>query len=779
MAVNVKLGVDLGDFKQQVNQAKESIKSFDATLKFAESSFKATGDAEAKLTTKTTALNGKLKEQEKVVKAYADALQKARQQGIDPMSSEYQKLQTQMINAQAAMMDTQAALNDLTSSEQAAAQGATALEKSVNGIGKKMSLDQVISGLDKVQTGLENAAKKAIKLGEEIWNALMDKARWADDTMTMAQMYGIDVEEFQKMQKLVTNGMDTTVESMLSAQDKLKRNVGNASDTFMEDMRDLGLALEYSGKYGNELVIATQDSVELFWEAGKAIMALDDEYKKEAKSTELFGKSWKDLTALFEEYDSYDEYKKALETVNINSEEDVKALAELNDKVGELKGNLDTLSTDILATMAPGLSKLADSLNGVLTEVLNYLQEPEGQKKLDELSEAISGLFGDLSKIDPKKVIEGFVKAFDTVTGGIRWLVDNAETAKGILATVVGAWGTITIGENVLKVAKLIDGIRGLSGAEAATAGAAAGSSWGTAFAAAVVKVAPWLVGLYTMLNPAEGGNDAPFDNKTGQLTNEGWQQFYDFASGRMKDEAWQDVVNMVAERYGDMANILNDPAAINAMARAIYGDHSFIGVDSAAQPDLYMARINNELFDALDAMGYQPKIEIEPTEEVKEIMEKGTIELTVGDPTGRIKTPGGWKEPKVEVEPVPEDNSAEEISKKIGVVTIAAGISLVGVSEMLNGANTAVGDLDKAARAAIYKGLIPGFANGIPWVNDTQLAWLHRGERVLTAAQNRSYTANSNLYVENMHMGGGMDAKALAEAMSAQNRRVSAGFGS
>ena len=67
----------------------------------------------------------------------------------------------------------------------------------------------------------------------------------------------------------------------------------------------------------------------------------------------------------------------------------------------------------------------------------------------------------------------------------------------------------------------------------------------------------------------------------------------------------------------------------------------------------------------------------------------------------------------------------------------------------------------------------------GIPWVPDTRLAWLHPGERVLTASQNRSYTANSNLYIENMHMGGGMDARALADAMSAENRRISAGFGS
>ena len=73
----------------------------------------------------------------------------------------------------------------------------------------------------------------------------------------------------------------------------------------------------------------------------------------------------------------------------------------------------------------------------------------------------------------------------------------------------------------------------------------------------------------------------------------------------------------------------------------------------------------------------------------------------------------------------------------------------------------------------------IKGYANGLPYVPYDGLYRLHRGERVMTAGTNRNYTANSNLYVENMNMNNGMDAQALAAAMSAQNRRISAGFGS
>ncbi len=67
MAVNVKLGVDLGDFNSGIKSAKEQIKTFDAALKYAEASLKATGDAESAMTTKTEALRGKLQTQKQMV----------------------------------------------------------------------------------------------------------------------------------------------------------------------------------------------------------------------------------------------------------------------------------------------------------------------------------------------------------------------------------------------------------------------------------------------------------------------------------------------------------------------------------------------------------------------------------------------------------------------------------------------------------------------------------------------------------------------------------------
>ena len=110
--------------------------------------------------------------------------------------------------------------------------------------------------------------------------------------------------------------------------------------------------------------------------------------------------------------------------------------------------------------------------------------------------------------------------------------------------------------------------------------------------------------------------------------------------------------------------------------------------------------------------------------------------------------------------------------------------------------AEAAAAALGSVASAAYAFGYVPGMtfrhgaggiggatlqthANGLWSVPfDGYPAVLHKGERVLTAREARTYNANSNLYIENMNMNNGMDAQALAAAMNAQNQRVRAGYG-
>ena len=217
MAVNVVMGVDISGFNNGIKQGQSILKGLNAEMKAADAAFKATGNAEQQLTAKTKTLTSQLQVQKGIADQAEQAMQKLAAAGIAPTNQEYQRLYATMMNATAGMNNAQAELNALSGSAQGAAASADQLTTSVQNIGKKISLDQVITGIDRITGGLERAAKKALQLGEDLWNTIMDSARWSDDTATMADMYGIPLERFMQMQRLASSEMETSVDAMTAA----------------------------------------------------------------------------------------------------------------------------------------------------------------------------------------------------------------------------------------------------------------------------------------------------------------------------------------------------------------------------------------------------------------------------------------------------------------------------------------------------------------------------------------------------------------------------------
>jgi len=464
MAVNAKLGVDLTSFESGIRTGQSILKGLKAEMKATEAEFKATGNSEQLLANKTKVLNSQLQAQKGIADQAKQALKAMDDAGVEPTEAAYQKLYATMMNANAGMYETQAALTGLDSTAQEAASSAENLTNSVNGIGRKISLEQVIGGIDKITSGLENAARKAADLGKELWDTIMESARRADDTATMAEMYGIDLQTFKKMQKLVADGMDTTVDNMLSAQDKLKKGVGSGSEEIAKAFDTLGISAKewqtVAGQSGSMLV--ARDNLELFWEAGQKILALGDENKQQDLAQKLFGKNWRELTNLFKTYETVEDYNKALEGVAVSSEDATLNAAELADKVSALEDTWTSLKDEIIGAVAPALSGAADALNNVLTTVLEYLQKPEGQEMLKSLGESASALFDDLGKIDPKSVVESFTTVFNGLVDGLKWIVDHQGTVIGALQTIVAGWAALKLSGGVLEIIKMIEAFKGL-----------------------------------------------------------------------------------------------------------------------------------------------------------------------------------------------------------------------------------------------------------------------------------------------------------------------------
>ena len=762
MGVNYKVGADVGSFKQGMNEAQASLKTLDAALKVNEASFKAGGDAQVYMQQKTQLLTDKMTKQKQLVTQLQQGLKQMREQGVSPTSVAYQQMEQKLLNAQTAMLGTKSALDNLDESQENAADSANSLTTAVNSIGKKISLDQVISGIGSITSAMEKAAGTAVKLGETIWSNVMDSARWADDTATMALMYDVSVEKLLQMQKLVANGADWTAEAVLNSQNKLNKNIGTGNKAALETLNELHIAL--SRVTGEDMdIVERRDPAEVFFEAGQALLSMSDAYDKEAAAQALFGKSWRELVPLFEEYKTLEQWETALNSTQTETEEEVSKLAELNDKVGALKGELETLSHEVWASLAPALTSASEALSGVLESIMEYLRTPEGQQALKDMETAVSGLFEDLGKIDPQQVVSGFTDVFNTVVGSVQWLVENKDGVVAALEGVVIGWGALKLGGTVLDIIKLINGLNGIGTGAAAGAGASAGASWGAAFAAAVAKAAPWLIGLYTLLNPgSSAGNewDLIWDPETGKLTAAGRE------AGMPENENEpvnrEKITTLPTENW-----TAEDQKKEQLQQRPVVIDLTWEGT----HPTVSTNGSAGQTMALLDMFGLDLTKLTENRSNYADTLEKALPELQQAWDDFFGSNPV-----EADTVPVVDENAAEDIAEQVGTVEIPA---VLMVTSAKSGPYTSLGSFSAGSPLVYYSKDLNEHANGIWNVPfDNYPAMLHKGERVVTAREaNRSY--NSNLYVEKMYMNNGTDAQGLANAMAAAQRRRMSGYGS
>lgn len=511
--VNVKMGVSgLNQFKADIRTAKDSIKTLDDALGLAEKTFKATGDSETYMQDKSELLQQKLEEQKRIVADCEAALKSMSDNGVDKSSHAYQTMQQELIKASGQILDTKGQLDDVAGSATDVKSNTEDMNKQLKLIGDGIQWQNVTEGLGSITDGIGKVINKAWQMGEAIVTATLGAGKWADQLKTTAAQYEIDPETLQRMQK-TANLIDTDVDTILSAQDKLKKNREGGSKEFMGALAYLGI--DPNGK----------NDLDLFWEAGEAIAKLGKDEDKVTYAQRLFGKSWRELVPLFQT--GREEYDKTMESWSVVSNKQLDSLGEMDDQYQKMQSEFETFKMELLSTFSGPLTQGMEVITGLFEQLNDYLQSEEGQAMVTQLGETISTLITDLTQIDPEQVIGGLKSVIDGITGALKWVNDHHQDVVNAMEGIVAGWAALKLTGGALEVAKLINGITGLAGktaSSAAVAGATAGSSWASAFATAAMKASPFLAFLYTLLNPANTG-DAKGNNElideNGNLTEE------------------------------------------------------------------------------------------------------------------------------------------------------------------------------------------------------------------------------------------------------------------
>lgn len=750
MGVSTQASFDATGFKSGVNQAQAALKTLDAALKTNEASFKAGGNAEIYMQQKTQLLNDKMAQQQKLVKQLQAGLEQMRANGINPAATEYQRLETQMLNAQTAMLETQSAINGLDESQQKAAGSAGTLADSVNSIGKRVSLDQVIQSIDKITSGMETAARKAVELGRNLWNSIRGGAENADDIASQANILGMDIEDYQRYAKVFSTTAEMTVQDWKNAKQKVNDAIFAPSSEQTTVLEALGIVTHEgggTGKYGSVIEGAARNYEDVFWEIGETLrkkvasgelsQGLADEYAKS-----IFGKNWSVFNNIFDM--GREKFEEELQSQQIVSEDTINTLADLNDKYNTLISDWESLKMEVMGGIAPALTEAATVLDSLLGKLNEYLKSEKGQEMLEKMGEAVGRMFEGLGNIDPEDAISKMGSVFDTLTDGFEWIANNwGDVEKGLLA-IAGAIGGMHVASSVLTFMQLIASGKFLfgGGGTAAAAAEATTTGGGGGIVRNALRAGSKLAQKIYAADPSgTTALIAPYledHTRFGQTLRDG---------GTLQEAAQNSMAEIQKYFTETLPNNWNN-----------FWETSYWGELINGYKNAFEQTVQN--FDQYMDQKSASKSSIlgEPGQLITE------WENLFGEETVDVPT-----------EPEVPENAAESIAEQIGTITVPAQVVLSGAGY---GGSTGGGVFSLLRDA--YDTLLGhrSYANGLPFAPWDGLAYIHQGERILPAETNRSYTANSYMHIEHMNMHSGLDAQSLASAMRAENQRIISGYG-
>lgn len=447
--VNVKMGVSgVSQFRADIKKTQDSLKTLDESLKLNEKQFKQTGDAEEYMKTKSELLKGKIEGQKSVIDNCRKALEDMEKKGVDKSSKAFQQMQQQLLRAKGDLIDTENELNNIGTAGEEAGNGVDAMNTQLKRIGQGVSYQNVTDGLEKITGGMTKVVQKAWQMGEAIVKATLGAGSWADELKTTAAQYEIDPEQLQRMRK-TANLIDTDVDTILSAQQKMRQGIGK------KDKEALGA---FAALFGEGYDPTKKNAVDAFWDAGEALMKLDDEYDKQVYAQKLFGKSWRELVPLFET--GRKEYDKTMESWSVVENEQLDALGKMDDQYQKMTGEWETFKMEMLSAFSGPLTEGMETITGLFEELNEYLDTPEGQEMLTKLGETITSVIDQLINIDPETVIGGLSKVIEDVKAGFEWIDEHKEDVKNALLVIAGGFGALKLAEVALNVGRVVNGFK-------------------------------------------------------------------------------------------------------------------------------------------------------------------------------------------------------------------------------------------------------------------------------------------------------------------------------
>ena len=483
-------------YRQQMTDAANAIKVLNAQQKAAVAEANASGDAQKAAAEKAKYLEQKIAEQRKAVAAAEAAIKQLTADGVQPNTKTMQTWQRKLADAQTGLYNMQGELKDTKAElENEGAQVETnteqtgKMEEALDNVNMNVSLDNVTKAIDAVAGALTSVIRGVARAAKALWDWESEGADWADDLITQSKQLGFDVETLQAW-KYASLFIDTEVDTIIGAQDKLLKAMRSTSTDTVDAWKQIGIAT-------HSMDGTLRDSQTVFWEVLEALGSMEDQTTQEALAQQLLGRSFRDLNPLLEAgRDAWEQYVAEGRDVAVVSAENVEKLGDLDDAQNKLQASLDATKYEALAALAPVFTEISAAMAEAVAGFREFLQTEEGQQALQSLHDALSGVIHAITGENGEgfqRVMELAAAAVEGLTGALNWIAENYDKVVLGLRAIVDTILLLKVSSFVAQTAQLVKNLKSIiklgGGKAAASAGGKAAASGAGKAAASGVGV--------------------------------------------------------------------------------------------------------------------------------------------------------------------------------------------------------------------------------------------------------------------------------------------------
>lgn len=453
------------EFKQQMTDAANAIRVLNSAQELSDAQFAASGDAAQHYSETIEILKQKIEEQKSAVDAAQQAVSQLTANGFTANSPEMEvwvtklnKAQTGLTEMQTALAEAETGLANVGTEAGTAGDNVDSMNSNLENIGKNVSVESVLSALEKIENGLSNIISKAASAAKALYEVGRDSGKWADELITQSSQYGLDTTTIQQM-RYASRFIDTeasTIEDTMFRLSGRMYDANNGSTAMAQAFEDAGISI-------TDMNGDLRSNQEVFWEIIDAMHNSTNEAERNGIAMKLLGRSAKEFGPLIEA--GSEAYKDMMGTAPVVSEESVAALGQMDDAFQDLEGKAETLRLELMAQLAPAFTQMAEALSSGIDKLKDYMDTEEGRQAMENLGNAFQNVIQAFtSEENIETAFDVAVKAVNGLSKALQWVSKNGETVAGIIEGIAGAFAAIKVSQGVLTFMQLAKGFKGLFG---------------------------------------------------------------------------------------------------------------------------------------------------------------------------------------------------------------------------------------------------------------------------------------------------------------------------